>query len=68
MFSDQQTCISKVYALIDEVNILKSKGFSPKLEAKSLFFIVTVIKKADISVQVLVKNTLFKTWLCNVLK
>ena len=28
MFSEQQTYISKVYILIDEVNILKSKGFS----------------------------------------
>lgn len=45
MFSDQQTYISKVYTLIDEVNILKSKGSSPKLEAKSLFFIVTSQKK-----------------------
>lgn len=65
MFSEQQTYISKVYILIDEVNILKSKGFSQKLEAKNLFFIVTSQKKG---VQVLVKNTLFKTWLCNVLK
>lgn len=45
MFSEQQTYISKVYILTDEVNILKSKGFSQKLEAKSLFFIVTSQKK-----------------------
>jgi len=45
MFSEQQTYISKVYILTDEVNILQSKGFSQKLEAKSLFFIVTSQKK-----------------------
>lgn len=61
MFSERQTYINKVYILIDEVNILKSKGFSQNLKQKIFSLLWQVGKKADVSVQGFGKNTLFKT-------